>query len=200
MRPTNDYAQTKGYTAGESPAKLPAGGYVCRILSAREGAFPNGDPCLQIALEIAEGEYAGSIREQFERKKQFNDNAKWPAILMQGTTVKGTSDTNPYFKGLITAIQESNIGYTWNWDEKTLANKLLGVVFREEQFYNQQTGELQSTVRPFYGCSTAQIKMGVATPKPKPPRQQTPAQASMAAANALGMMAEVVDDDELPFE
>ncbi len=198
MRPTSDFAQAKAYTNGESPAKFPAGGYVCRIISAREGAFPNGDPCLQIALEIAEGEYAGTIREQFDRKKQFNDSAKWPAILMQGTTVKGTSDTNPYFKGLITAIQESNIGYTWNWDEKTLTNKLLGVVFREEQFYNQQTGELQSTVRPFYGCSTAQIKMGVATPKPRPPRTQTPAQASMAAASAMGMPAEY-EDDELPW-
>ena len=117
---------------------------------------------------------------------------------MQGTTEKGTNNTNPYFKGLITAIQESNIGYTWNWEEKTLINKLVGVVFRDEQYYNSK-GELHSTVRPFYACSTAQIKLGVATPKPRPPRQQTPAQASMAAASAMGMMAEVVDDDELPF-
>lgn len=198
MRPTSDFAQAKAYTNGENPAKFPAGGYVCRIISARESTFPNSnDPCLQIALEIAEGEYAGAIREQFDRKKQFDANAKWPAILMQGTTEKGTNNTNPYFKGLITAIQESNIGYTWNWEEKTLINKLVGVVFRDEQYYNKNN-ELQSTVRPFYACSTAQIKLGVATPKPRPPRTQPPAQASMAAASAMGMPAEY-EDDELPW-
>lgn len=197
MKPLDDYAVAKSYSNSDRPDKLPAGGYICRIVQARESTFANGVPCLQIAVEIAEGEHAGFVRDQFERKKQYSQNPKWPAILNQGIK-NDDGSTNPYFKGLMTSICESNIGYQWNWEEKTLTGKMLGVVFREEQFYNQQTGELQSTVRPFYGCSTAQIKLGVPTPKVKPPRPLRPAQAATMSAPAA--MAEVDEDDELPFE
>ena len=35
---------------------------------------------------------------------------------------------------MITCIEESNEGYEWNWDEKTLKGKKIGVLFGREQY------------------------------------------------------------------
>ena len=42
------------------------------------------------------------------------------------------------FKGFINAIEKSNKGYQWNFDEKTLVNKVVGLVIADEQYQNQK--------------------------------------------------------------
>ena len=42
------------------------------------------------------------------------------------------------FKGFTNAIENSNKGYKWNFDEKSLVNKIVGVVIGEEQYLNQK--------------------------------------------------------------
>ena len=42
------------------------------------------------------------------------------------------------FKGFTTAVEKSNNGFTWNWDEKKLKNKVFGVVIGEEEYLNQK--------------------------------------------------------------
>lgn len=55
--------------------------------------------------------------------------------------------TKSYFKGCITAIEESNPGYKFNFDERTLDNKLVGIIFRDEEYdYNGYKG---MTSKPF---------------------------------------------------
>lgn len=73
-------------------------------------------------------------------------------------------NTNPYFKGFITAVEESNPGYKWNWDEKTLKGKKIGIVFRMEEYsYNGYDGE---AARPFYACAYDDAP-NMPIPKPK---------------------------------
>lgn len=40
----------------------------------------------------------------------------------------------PFFKGVLTSLEESNPGFRWNWDESTLVGKKVGGVFGREQF------------------------------------------------------------------
>ena len=38
------------------------------------------------------------------------------------------------FRSSIWAIEQSNQGYVWNWDEQTLKNKMVGIVVRERDW------------------------------------------------------------------
>ena len=42
------------------------------------------------------------------------------------------------FKGFTNAIEKSNKGYQWNFDEKTLVNKVVGLIIADEQYQNQK--------------------------------------------------------------
>ena len=59
-------------------------------------------------------------------------NAKWNngGLFRQGYEGKQL----PFFKGMISCIEKSNEGYEWNWDEKTLKGKKIGVLFGREQY------------------------------------------------------------------
>lgn len=88
-----------------------------------------------------------------------------PAILIPLVFVSGSL----FLKGMITAIENSNSGFKFNWDdpqnEKLLAGKLVGVVFGEEEYMHDQ--EVKTAVKPFWMCSVDKIREGVEIPKKK---------------------------------
>jgi len=43
----------------------------------------------------------------------------------------------PFFKGFIVAIEKSNPGYQWDWDEKKLIGKFVVGVFGEEEYVDK---------------------------------------------------------------
>ena len=146
-----------------SNERLPAGGYVCRILKAWVETTMGGSEQIALALEIAEGDYAGYFGKQYSSKKETYPNTKWPCIFKQFTL--GTDgNTNPYFKGLIKVIENSNTGYTWNWHETGLQNKMIGMIFREEEFETND-GNIRTTIRPAFPRSVERIRNGVEVPE-----------------------------------
>ena len=158
---------TPGYDKAEaydgSNARIPAGGYICRILKAWVETTQNGSEQLALALEIAEGNYAGFFKKKFDSSKASNPNAMWPCNFKQFTL--GTDgQTNPFFKGMLKSIEESNAGYKWNWQEASLANKLIGMIFREEEFVAND-GSIKTTVRPAFPRSVQRIRDGVEVPE-----------------------------------
>lgn len=175
-----------------SNERLPAGGYICKILKAWCETTPNGSEQLVLALEIAEGNYAGFIKKQFDGRKANNPNAAWPCIFKQFTL--GTDgQTNPFFKGMLKSIEESNAGYRWNWQEATLANRLIGMIFREEEF-EANDGSIKTVVRPAFPRSVERIRNGVDVPEIK--------RLNNARSNANTMQNAgftEVNDNELPF-
>ena len=56
------------------------------------------------------------------------------------------------FKGLITSVEASNDKFKFNFDEKTLEGKKVGLVFREEDFLGQD-GQVHTAVKPFFAVS-----------------------------------------------
>ena len=163
MNITPNYDKAAAYDG--SFERLPAGGYVCRIMKAWVETTMNGSEQLVLALEIAEGNYAGFIKKQYDDKKAGNANAKWPCLFKQFAL--GTDgQTNPFFKGMLKSIEESNAGYVWNWQEATLANKMIGMIFREEEF-EASDGTTKTTVRPAFPRSVQRIRNGVEVPEIK---------------------------------
>lgn len=189
MKQTNDYAQAQAFT-GESE-KLPIGGHICQIRGARCEISSTGKEMLVLALDIKEGgNNDGFYQRRFERAKEFNADAKWPC-LYRSVTETNDGKTNPMFKGLIKAVEESNAGYTWNWNERSLNGLMVGFNFGEEE-YKSNNGEIRTAVKPRFPASVARVKEGLAVLECKRLNNG----GSAAPANN-GFTA--VDDDELPF-
>lgn len=187
---------------------LPVGAYVCRIKNAAVKNTEYGDQ-LFILFDIEDGEYAGFYKEAFDRDTR--EDKKWKGVLRQFLPKNDGSQkdewTKSSLKGLVTSIEESNRGYTWNWDESTLAKKLIGIIFRNEEW--EYEGKSGWTVRPFRACSVDTVADGSYTiPKDKPLKNKetgssfggfaTPTP-SFGSAPAMDYGALPEDDDDLPF-
>ena len=106
-------------------------------------------------------------------------------------------------KGFIAAVEESNRGYTWNWDERTLAKKEIGILFRNEEWeYEGKTGW---ATRPFRAISVDSVEDGSYTIpndrplKNKPAPVQTPAYDNYPVPGASDFTMLENDDAQLPF-
>ena len=118
---------------------LPAGGYVCRIMSVEETtAKTSGAPMIKISLDIVEGEYKDYYATMY-RNDTRNDK-KWNAGAVVNQLVydtNGNNSTNRGFKTFCTSVEESNPGFNIQWGDKFAAcfkNKLIGVLFRREEY------------------------------------------------------------------
>lgn len=164
---------------------LPSGGHKCIIKKVTCETASNGKEFLKLKIDIAEGEYAKYYEKKFTADTR--EDKKWSGVWV--IFIEGYEDntTNPKYKGLITAIEESNSGFVFgHTDEKELENKKVGIVFREEEFIASD-GSTRTTVKPFYAVSYEKAEE-VEIPKLK--------KATSPAASVF----ETVDDyDDLPF-
>ena len=130
----------------EKPASgretLPAGGYVCNILSARVESGEWGDT-LVIAHDVAEGEYAGIFKRDYENNTR--DDKKWRGTFRLRLPKDDGTEQDAWKKrslaNFLWAIEQSNPGYSFNWDEKTLKGKKIGLLYRNKEWeYNGNSG------------------------------------------------------------
>ena len=120
---------------------LEPGGYVCKILSAEVVNYSWGE-VLKIDFDIAEGEFMDYFIEQYNRNT--NEDRKWPGSIRVTVPDEG----NQYYEGqkkkfgnMIACIEESNPGYSWDWNEAGLKDKMVGLVFGNEEYsYNGYSG------------------------------------------------------------
>jgi hypothetical protein len=131
----------------ETPAPGPTILGIVRAVYEKSGA---GNNQLTLELDIADGKFKNYYRELGDRINQRCFMRHW-----QGTEGKSL----PYFKGLIKAIEESNEGYRWDFNESGLSRKLIGANLREEE-YRRKDGNIIIILRPAYLCSTKSIFSG----------------------------------------
>lgn len=111
--------------------RLPAGGYIVKILNATD--FPDKE-YLKISFDIEVGDHKGFFGEQF--KNDTREGKKWPNA---GTFIRSYKDSaTAMFKGFTNAVENSNKGYKFDFDESKLKNKLVGVILADEEFQNQK--------------------------------------------------------------
>ena len=192
----NDYESARAYDGTRAPTLTP-GGHICRIRSAElTKARSSGADMLVVEFDINEGgEFNEYFAHRYEGRLRYNQNATWPGTY-RTTIANAEGKTNTRFKGLIQAIEQSNAGYRFTGDERTLAGKLVGFNFGEEEY--NENGD--TTVRPQYAVSVARVREGVIPPAKRlfnPQGQGYRAPAPAQADN--GGFTEVDMSDDLPF-
>ena len=122
--------------------KLPIGGYILKILNAEEKSYTWGD-VLVLSFDIDEGDYKGFYKSNYA--SQNSEEKKWKGNINIVVPKEDGSEkdniTLRAFKTTITAIEDSNNGYHWDWDENKFKGKLIGGLFRNKEWeYNGNTG------------------------------------------------------------
>jgi len=171
IRKPNNWESVKEFTDRE---KLPLGAYVCKVKSVRIDAYDATSAQLAIQFDIAEGEYTDFYKREYATNTMANK--KFKGVLRVWLPKDDGSENDEWtkstFKGMCTAFEKSNPGYVWNWNEQTLVGRMVGILFRNEEWeYDGKTGW---AVRPFRAISVDSVRSGdFRTPKDKPLKKNT---------------------------
>ena len=139
-------ATYKGFEAKKSGGFIelpPVGAYVAEIQAARV-VEQNDREVIELFMEITDGEYANRFHEVYEdQKERFGDSAKYKGIFKLTPPVDGDEDWRKRtFEGNLWCVQQSNPGYAWDWDEKKLKGKKVGISIRKRLYtYNGRDRE-----------------------------------------------------------
>lgn len=168
---------------------LPAGGYKCIIKKVVCQKTENNKEYLVIEFDIADGEYKDFYQEKFAN--DMRPEPKWSGVWTVFTEGYNPGTTNPKFKGLITSVEASNSNFKFNFDEKTLENKKVGLVFREEEFLGVLDGQVHTAVKPFFAVSYDKAE------EAKIPNKKQLSDNQLD--QAFDSVASAADNDDLPF-
>jgi hypothetical protein len=198
IRRPNNWNEVREFTERQ---KLPLGAYVCKVKKAIVQNNSFGEQ-LCILFDIAEGNFKGFYDKDFQSSTLADK--KWKGVLRVWLPKDDGSErdewTKSSFKGLLTAFEKSNPGYQWNWDEASLAGKMIGILFRSEE-WETENGHGWA-VRPFKALSVDTVRSGEFTiPAEKPLKKKAEpdyTEAYKSYASNQGFT-ELDDDGDLPF-
>lgn len=133
-----DYQRAEA--AGSDFERLPAGGYVCRIISATD--HPTEEkPYLDIVYDIAEGDHAGYYSDEWGKENTWAHSVRWYY----------TKAALGVFKGNLRSVDESNntsfeVSAQTGIDERKLAGCLVGMIIGYEE-YEGNDGSVKTRLR-----------------------------------------------------
>lgn len=166
IRRPNNWNEVKEFSDRQ---QLPLDAYVCKVKKVALQGNQYGDQ-LCILFDIVEGEFSGYFNDEF--KNNTYDNKKWKGVLRVFLPKDDGSEKDEWtkrtFKGMTTSFEKSNPGYVWNWDENSLVGKLIGILFRNEEWENEK-GKTGWSVRPYRALSVESVRNeDFKLPKDKP--------------------------------
>ena len=134
MKPFSGFEDAQKNARYVGSARLPKGGYVCTILGVKYEKGENGNSdYLRVQFDVAEGDLKGFFQSQYEANK--NEDKKYKGQTMVYLPKDDGSEKDGWTKNSFArwtnALEDSNDGYKWDWDEKKWKNKLIGLVFGE---------------------------------------------------------------------
>ena len=195
MKPISGF---KPEAPSSSYPMLPKGLYVAQIKAVKlEGTEP--DQRLVLRLDIIEGEHTGYYTQRYNAEKQrggqFEVKYKGDFAIQipnEGNTKRQHTDWDlRSFNTAIWAIEQSNEGYHWDWNEALLKGKLVGINVRQGTY----NGNPYTTIGRLE--SVADLRAGrCKLMKDKDPRSDGSESASASAPVAAQPY--VVDED-VPF-
>lgn len=177
----DEYKQAEA-TGGDFE-RLPAGGYVCRILSVED--VNTEKPYLSVIYDIAEGDYQGFYSDDWGKKNEWAHESRHYY----------TQKSFGMFKGFLKAVDESN-GINleptaeYGLDERDLVGRLVGYVIGEEE-YEGNDGTVKTRLKVRNVKSIQAIREG---------RFKMPELRKLDGGSAVIPPApSPVNDDDLPF-
>ena len=142
MKPIKDFDKIEAKGMDDFRG-LPIGAYECVIMDARVNHNEqSGKDTFKVSVDIASGEFKDYFRKMYENDTRID--RKWNNNAVKYLSYTG--DNVAYFKGFIKTIENSNVGYTWDWDETKLKGKKVCGVFQYEE-YEKQDGTKGIKVR-----------------------------------------------------
>lgn len=192
MKPINNFEKVQPAGSIET---IPAGAYVCKIEKCTEEKNKSGSGThLAVLFDIVEGDYRGFFMADW--KSQTREDKFWRGIIRQNIPDEKSDKYEMqcrFFKAFVNAIEDSNDGYTWDWDEKKLKGKLIGVVFGEVEKKSQR-GTIYTTALANSVCSVDAARNGTV----KIPELKRLSGSSAPFTSSTGPV-DVAVDDEIPF-
>ena len=191
MKPISGF---KAEAPATSYPMLPKGLYTVGIKAVKiEGTEP--DQRLIIRTEIIDGEYTGYYTKRYQ-SDTANSSGRYEVRYKGDYAIQIPDQANPKrqhfdwdmrsFNGSIWAIEDSNPGYHWDWNEQSLVGKTVGINVRQGTFNGvpyTTIGRLESTRMMKEGKCKVMADM-----KPR-------GDAAPASTTDYGM----VVDEEVPF-
>ena len=153
----NDYDNTQAYG---NFRQLPKGGYVMQVKNVETRKNSRGE-YLFISADIYEGEYMQYFDKEY--KNQQSEDKKWRCnYLLNIPTDDGSEQdswTKRKFKTFTEALEDSNEGYHFDWDEQKFKGKLVGGLFNERE-WEAQDGQIRRSINWGGVCSVEKIRSG----------------------------------------
>ena len=153
----SDYETTKAYGNYE---QLPKGGYVMQIKNVEKRDNSRGD-YLFISADIYEGDYMQFFAREYQN--QQTEDKKWHCnYLLNIPTDDGSEQdgwTKRKFKTFTEALEDSNEGYHFDWDEQKFKGKLVGGLFNEREYETTQ-GQIRKAINWGGVTSVEKIRSG----------------------------------------
>lgn len=116
---------------------LKLGAHEVIIKDAYEYTGQTGNTSLKIEVDIdGNDEQKGFYQKQYDNNT--NSDKKWPSASCKYISLKEDDTCVALFKGFTTIIENSNEGYKWNFDEKTLIGKKLCGVYGLEEYKDNE--------------------------------------------------------------
>lgn len=191
--------QFKGFGRKESVEweQLPKGAYVIKLLNVKEEANKNSSGThLAIAFDIAEGDYKGFYKKSFDNDTR--EDKKWPndaVIYINCPEDNSEQWVVDNFNKFMTAVEDSNEGYHWGWDESTLKNKLVGAKFCIEQ--SEYNGNIYDHTKAKWFLKAQKVRDGKYGKLPNDKLIESTGNSS--GADDFMNIPDSIKDEEIPF-
>lgn len=128
MKKINDWENIK---ESSDFKRLEAGAYVCAIKAVED--VPEKE-YLKIYFDIVKGDDKGYFQKLYD--SDTRKEKKWP---IAGTLIRSYKESVlSMFKGFITAVEKSNKNYKWDFNEKSLIKKYIGLIIGDEEYLTQK--------------------------------------------------------------
>lgn len=180
---------TKG-TPVQDAERLPAGGYILKILKAEEVTYSNGGRGLKLNFDIAEGDQKDFYKKNYAGQ---TEPKKWKGVYSFGIPDENTEEKyRKAFENRIACITDSNPGYEWDWNEDSLKNKLVGAVFGNQEWeYDSKNGW-------FTKCFGLRTVSAIKEGRFKVPADR-PLQNQSNSSESFTPIGESLSDEDIPF-
>lgn len=189
-------------------SNLPAGAYVGKILGAKVETQNIGGrdiDRLVLQMDVTEGEFANHYQKIYEAAKGGQYPAKYKGVLRLNIPKAGDQYegmNKRILQGAAWALEQSNKGYHWDWDESKLKGLSVGFSVREADYLVEDAGELRTgtTTEIVKLESVEEVKAGQVKPVKRRglKEEQKKRLEEYNRTTAQGFTA-VEADDELPF-
>ena len=183
--------------------QLPKDAYVIKIMGAKEDTWPSGDKVLKIAFDITEGKYAGFYQTAFDRNT--NEDKQWPFDAVFNLNIP-TDNSQQYvwdnWNTFFADLEDSNNGFVFSGDIKTLRNKLIGGKFHIVQ--TEYKGNVYDHTRMKWTCPAEDVRSGKFGKLPNDKLIGAGKTTARLVKNEEGLdgfltLPEDTDEEELPF-